>query len=112
MSIDIVYRLARQIDQMKPGMALRVNRHEISNIMPMQLVGHFGPEWNVIDQIMEKVVGSAYSIYVWDDPRTGDVTFHRLNEPLKANRRTYVSPDRREHFTRDFDGYYVPKPIS
>lgn len=108
MSTSFVYHVAKLVSDLKPGFAITVSREELKTVMPMRMAGPFGPEWNAVDQIMEKIVGSAYSISVWDDPRTGNVTFHRLRQPLEDGRRTFVSPDRREHFTRDFGGTYLP----
>jgi hypothetical protein len=58
---------------------------------------------NVIDEIMENVVGSSYDIIVNDNPITRTVTFKRLERSL-THAQTYVSPDRRHLFT--YDGMY------
>lgn len=107
--MSTVYHYAQLVTNLKPGFAITIAREELKTIRHMQLVGPFGPDWNAVDQIMEKVVGSSYTIRTHENHMTGAVTFERLRQP-SADRRTYVSPDRRELFEREFDGFYRPKP--
>lgn len=61
------------------------------------------------DWILEGIVGSAYEYGYREDLFNGDTIYFRLAEPLTDGRRTYVSPDRRDRFDKDFRGFYSLK---
>lgn len=104
-----VYDLARQIGSIPPGHQIVVSRHVLAEVAPSApLVGFGGPTWTPPERVMENIVGSAYEFRFFEDIQSGDVVFVRLREPLKDGSRTYVSPDRREHFKLGSDGRYWP----
>lgn len=102
--LDIVRRLG-------PGQRVNFSR-EILYEGSRQGLEHFmSPSGQTTaDLVLENIVGSAYEYGYFEPPDLPgrDITFYRLERPLKDGRRTYVSPDRREHF--HFDGlFYIPK---
>lgn len=103
-----VYDLAEIIGKIQPGHWHSVGWRVLHDIPPMPMVGIFGLLWSAEDQIMEKIVGSAYEFKYFRDELSGNVIFERLKEPLQNGARTYVSPDRREHFELR-GGYYWPR---
>lgn len=104
-----ICELAAEIAAISPGQWYTVSPHTLADIAPaMPLAGPLGPTWTPAERVMEKIVGSAYEFQFWSDPRTGNVTFARLKQPLKDGSRTYVSPDRRDRFTQTPDGFYCP----
>lgn len=102
--------VARHIGSILPGQAVHVDPDEL-------LAGHgvqaraqlvSGFYWNIAEQLMEKIPGSAYEFQFYQDPVRGRFVFIRLSRPLKDGSRTYVSPDRRHLFRQDQLGYFWP----
>ena len=89
--------LCRLIRDLKPGECVEVSMMELSLIPLARLKGPLGPEWSPVDQIMERIVGSSYSIVVTEIPYSRSVRFCRLQEAEEPadDMPTYVSPDRR-----------------
>src|SRR5262245_26354129 len=55
------------------------------------------------DRVLDNIIGSAYEYGYFDNPEDRSTTFYRLPQPLPSDgpSRTYVSPDRRHHYTYD-----------
>jgi hypothetical protein len=105
-----VYQLANHISRISPGQRVQVAWSTLRDAAPpMPLLGWGGPMWTSAERIMENIVGSAHEFRFWEDLPTGAVTFERLKQPLSGDTRTYVSPDRREYYTLDSDGFWRPK---
>lgn len=103
-----IKELAHEIQMMKPGHWYTLDRDTLNYVAPaMHLKGPLGPIWKPVERIMESIIGSAYEFRFWEDLSTGRTTFERLKQPLRDGRRTYVSPDRVELFTRTPDGFYM-----
>lgn len=104
-----IYDLAKDIGRISPGQRITVSRFVLDKVAPpAPLVGFGGPTWTPPERVMENIVGSAYEFLFWTEPESGNVVFQRLREPLKDGSRTYVSPDRREHYKLGTDGRYWP----
>jgi hypothetical protein len=104
-----IYDIAKRIGSIQPGKRINIDGHLLGKIAPgAHLVGIGGPEWTPAERVMEHIVGSAYEFRFWTEPESGNVVFERLREPLKDGSRTYVSPDRREHYRLGNDGRYWP----
>lgn len=59
------------------------------------------------DRILENVVGSGYGWWYEMSPINQDrVTFKRRKTPLREGERTYVSPDRRDHYEMIREGLW------
>ena len=86
--------VVKQIANLKPGEQITFDFHFLRNQF------YFDP----IDTIMNRIVGSAYTIAIKVDDFKRQVTFYRLNYDLEDDLRTYVSPDRRDLFIQD--GYF------
>lgn len=107
MNIKVLVGMVRAL---APGKELTLNLNTIENsIAPRNLT----PDglWNAADQVLEKVVGSAFEYGYRTDPTNRKLTFFRLPQPLPADgdTRTFVSPDRRHYFDIGADGFYRMK---
>lgn len=105
--------LACEIGKIPPGHSIRVTREILQKSEPSSVLGAFLVDMCQLgrpeDRILEKIIGSSYEFSYRTDPVTGDITFHRRTQPLADNRRTYVSPDRRDRFELLPDGTYKSK---
>lgn len=89
--------IVETISSLKPGYQVTIARamiQESRDACPFNFLPPLGYT-TPLDDIMEQVVGSSYDIEVKTCPIAGDVSFHRLAEPLPRDYRTYVSSDRR-----------------
>lgn len=84
-------------DRLKPGQQIQVDRRELQNSIFHDLSG-----FTIADRALEDIVGSSYEYGYYEDPVSGNFVFYRLNEPLTDDTRTYVSPDRRHLFEKDY----------
>lgn len=104
------HALARKIGSIKPGQWFTIDKDRLQLLAPpMHLTGPLGPLWESAELVMENIIGSATTFRYWENPEGTQVTFEHLKQPLTDGRRTYVSPDRRDRFTKDSAGFYHPK---
>lgn len=92
------------INRLKPGESITLSKHLLRDMsdamspMAYDVLAFLNQPTSPVDQIMEQVVGSSYSIEYHVDLPTGNVTFKRLDYELPDGERTYVSPDRRHMY--------------
>lgn len=89
-------------ERLSPGTQLEVDRetmHEIED-------APYG--WSKAEWILEFIPGSAYEFMAWENGEKARWVFRRLQKPLTGGLRSYVSPDRREFFTKRADGLWEP----
>lgn len=89
-----IYEASARVSALKPGETLELLEYEVNG---------------TLDDIMENVVGSAYSIIITEIPWKRAVQFKRLLKPLDGDLRTFVSKDRRHLFERRPDGFWQRK---
>lgn len=96
------------VASLQPGQAVDFENHNLAYLPPFE----FGDSAIVgkCDRILENVVGSGYGWWYVVSPFNDKVTFKRLKGELREWDRTYVSPDRRDHYTKIHDGLWRLKP--
>lgn len=80
---------AFQVSQLKIGEAFNIGRTVLREIGSFPVTP--GLLWSPVDRIMDRVVGSSWTIKITENP-DGSVTFYRVeeqDEPL------WICPDRR-----------------
>ena len=90
------------VADLKPGEQIDIDEGEMDldrTIRPP--FRHNGAFWTLADNVLEGIVGSAYEYGYFRRPQDRVVTFFRLKEPLTDGSLSYVSPDRRQHFSYD-----------
>lgn len=92
--------IVQEISRLKPGQEIIVSRQLLRDLEPanefaaaVELLARVPSD--PIDKIMGSVIGSSYNIVHSIDPKTRNVIFKRLENPLPDNLRTWVDPDRR-----------------
>lgn len=88
--LDII---ACEVGKLKPGERLCVAEHQLR----APAYEHNGGTFTGADQVLEKIVGSAYRFRYREDHINHCVVFERLPEDVEFGQ-AYVSPDRRERF--------------
>lgn len=101
MGIDyIVY----QIEKLPPGKGITFSKFIIDCLItPWDGTLLTAP---VEDRIMERIIGSSFSIRYMRDPMTGNLYFYRMEKELNNGLRTFVSQDRQHLFKRREDGLW------
>lgn len=97
-SID---HIKRAVARLEPGQQIKVSRHLLRDCEPPAAFAWITKE-TAADRILENIVGSAYEFWYEEDPMDGNMLFGRLKEPLTDGRRTYVSPDRRHDYRKEW----------
>lgn len=92
--------IRQRVAALEPGQQIEVSRHVMGRAKPRGFMAWLREESSA-DRILENIVGSSYEFWYEENPMTGNTTFGRLNTPLEDGRRSYVSPDRRRHYTRE-----------
>lgn len=118
---NAVHAIREQLSAMLVGQRLRVSRlllYECVAYSPAAFdIGRFlGKTFDPVDEIMEGLVGSAYSFLPMEDPMTGDITFDRVargevrsadtQRRWDSGQKTWVYPDRRHLYRKRFDGWW------
>ncbi len=100
-----IYEIAREISRIPPGDCYCVDEFDRIGLTGGGSI--FKPR-SVPEAIMENIVGSSYEFVFWEDPMTQKLVFRRLRTPIpeSARLRTFVSADRRQHFTQRPDGLW------
>lgn len=93
--------IKREVARLKPGQQIKVSCNVIRDCEPPSSFARISQETEP-DRILESITGSAYEFWYEEDPIDGNFLFGRLNKPLTDGRRTYVSPDRRHYFRKDW----------
>lgn len=91
------------------GQWITYSREMMREIGSAPLLGPDGPIWSAPEWVLEGVIGACWGFYYFEDVQTGDVTFCRCKD-LTGKIRTFVSPDRRHFYRRNFDGTYDALP--
>lgn len=95
--------MSQTLDSVKrllPGQSIKIDRRELE--LDYHYMRHNGAEFNPADCLLENIVGSSYEYGYRVDFLSGSIEFFRLNEPIKSDDRSYVSPDQRKYYR--FDG--------
>ncbi len=79
------------VKRLTPGQCIRFEKQFLSEICSAELIP--GYTWSPAERIMERVIGSSWSIRFREHMPTGDTIFEKLQE--ESDQPTYVSPDRR-----------------
>ena len=97
--------ILKQVTALRPGQRVSVSASLLRDIEPLH---HNGYSWTPPDRVLENITGASYEFrYTRELQQRGDVTFERLDWPLRHGDRSYVSPDRR-HLYVDIGGLWVP----
>lgn len=99
--------LVEQVARIPKGAYLTVKRVELTLAMDGRSSSDDYWDYTPADWVLENIMGSTYE-YGYTLCPNGDVSFWREAVPLNDGRRTYVSPDRKQHFI--YTGrYYIPR---
>lgn len=108
--MDNFMQIVNVVARLQPGQRIAYDRYNFGDIEVDSFHKNSGPSWNAADRIMENIIGSAFTHRYFVD-WNGTVTFERIEKPLPPDSelRTYVSPDRRDLFEQQPDGFWRRK---
>lgn len=89
-----------------PGESLTIDRDCLADDVMFA-----NPEWTPAEWLLEGIIGSSYE-YSISYTHDRHPVLKRLETICTGNLRSYVSPDRRHHYTQRPDGLYEPKPTA
>jgi hypothetical protein len=90
--ILVARRLVDLVRRLKPGTRIEISWIELRDAFPVWVYNN--ASFLPADQILEKIVGSAYEYVYTDNLRKRSVVFARLEKPVNYGE-AYISPDRR-----------------
>jgi len=90
--MDDLDHIVKMVSRLKPGQSIDCDLHCIYSVRKPCAI--FGPVWNPVDRVMDRVVGSSWNIVPTENSMRHTVTFHRLEK--ESDEPTWISPDRRD----------------
>ena len=110
--VEMKSRIAGAVALLQPGEEIRFKVADLELDPHLSTPhGYNGSRWEYPDNVLESIVGSGYSLGYRMDWARNEVVFFRLRGSLEndpADRRSYVSPDRRTFYR--YDGQlYTPR---
>lgn len=91
--MTIIDHIADELRAMEIGQRYALSDNVLRDVPDRYMVGMMGPPWKPVDQIMERIIGSSYTIEVWRDEWALTTYFQKHKE---GDRVFWESPDRRE----------------
>lgn len=88
------------VRRLKPGQRVEISKINLDRVMLDR------PDVSVADRILEKIVGSGYEFYHYENAMKKTVTFVRTESPVPEPFMTWVSADRLCYYDKIRDGLY------
>ena len=104
MKTNVLDWVADQVRHMEPGEVVSVDSFFFLDVPPFE---HNGARWTPEEQVLEKIIGSAFEYSTSTDPMARTVTFYRHPEPCPEGAYRWISPDRRHLVVLGADGLYL-----